>query len=195
MGKYAMNLRTSQRRESTALRALLIACVSCIALNVYADTPAAAPASATMAALSVSIENGKSTTLDLAALDKLPQRTVHAEAHGAAVTCTGPTLIDVLGSVGVVQGEALRGKNLALYVRAGAADGYHAVFALAELDPGFRSDVPIVTARCADKPLDAKDGPLRIVVPGDKRPARWVRQLTALDVLAAPGANSAHEKK
>jgi hypothetical protein len=195
MEKHAMNLHASGRLKSAALRVFLIACVSCTALNAYADTPAAQPPDASKAVLRVSVENGKSTTFDLAALDKLPQHTVHAEAHGNAVTCTGPTLIDVLGSLGVVQGEALRGKNLNLYVRAGAADGYHAVFALAELDPGFRSDVPILTARCADKPLDSKDGPLRIVVPGDKRPARWVRQLTSLEVLAAPGSDSEHSKK
>jgi Oxidoreductase molybdopterin binding domain len=190
-----MSSRTSLRKKSSVLLTLMTSCASCVALNAYADSPAAAPVGATKLALSVSVENGKSATLDLAALEKLPQRTVHAEAHGNAVTCTGPTLGDVLGSVGVVQGEALRGKNLTLYVRAGAADGYHAVFALAELDPGFRSEVPIVTARCDDKPLDAKDGPLRIVVPGDKRPARWVRQLNALDVLAAPAGDSAHNKK
>ena len=67
-----------------------------------------------------------------------------------------------------------------------AADGYRAVFALAELDPGFRGDVPIITASCDGKALDAKDGPLRLVVPGEKRPARWVRQVTAIDVLRAP---------
>ena len=91
----------------------------------------------------------------------------------------------MLAGVGVARGDTLRGKQLALYVRASAADGYRAVFALAELDPGFRTDVPIVSARCDGHALDANDGPLRIVVPGDLRPARWVRQLTALDVLSA----------
>ena len=98
----------------------------------------------------------------------------------------GPYLIDLLGAVGAPAGEALRGKNLALYVRVSAADGYRAVFALAELDPDLRSDVPIVTASCNGNALDAKDGPFRLVVPGEKRPARWVRQVTAVDLLRAP---------
>jgi hypothetical protein len=33
------------------------------------------------------------------------------------------------------------------------------------------------------KTLDAKEGPFRIVAPGDKRPARWIRQITALKVI------------
>ena len=111
---------------------------------------------------------------------------MHAEAHGNAVDCSGPNLIDVLAQAGVASGEALRGKNLALYARVSAADGYRAVFALAELDPGFRDNVPILTHLCNRKTLDTKDGPLRIIVPGEKRPARWVRQVTAIDVLRAP---------
>ena len=143
-------------------------------------------ASATTPAIAVTGENGESQRLDAAALAKLPQQTVRAEAHGNAVTCTGANLIDVVAAVGAPHGEALRGKNLTLYVRVGAVDNYHVVFALAELDPGMRSDVPIVTASCNGAALDAKDGPFRLVVAGEKRPARWVRQVTAIDVLRAP---------
>lgn len=171
---------------------LTVPAVMAIALLLAATPPpvhadqAKSTAAVVAATLRVTGEDGRTQTLDLAALARLPQHTTHAEAHGKAVACSGPMLIDVLGTVGVVHGEALRGKNLALYVRADAADGYRAVFALAELDPGFRADVPVVSARCDDRPLDAKDGPLRLVVPGDKRPARWVRQLTALVVLRTP---------
>ncbi|MGH8123076.1 MAG: hypothetical protein ACREPT_09945 [Rudaea sp.] len=164
---------------SAAIAALLAAAPACLADE-------ARPSPVATAVLRVSGEDGKAQTLDLAALAKLPQQTVHGQAHGKTVTCSGPNVIDVLGAIGVAGGESLRGKNLALYVRASAADGYRAVFALAELDPDLRSDVPIVTARCDGKTLDVKDGPLRLIVPGEKRPARWVRQLTALDVLRAP---------
>jgi DMSO/TMAO reductase YedYZ molybdopterin-dependent catalytic subunit len=34
-------------------------------------------------------------------------------------------------------------------------------------------------------PLDAAAGPLRIVVPDEKRQARWVRQVTELEVVRA----------
>ncbi|HEY2394751.1 MAG TPA: hypothetical protein VGH81_02050 [Rudaea sp.] len=138
------------------------------------------------ASVKVSGEDGKSQDFEVAALARLPQHNVHAEAHGKAVDCSGPNVIDLLGAVGAPNGEALRGKGLALYVRVSAADGYRAVFALAELDPVFRSDVPIVAASCDGKALDPKDGPFRLVIPGEKRPARWVRQVTAVDLLRAP---------
>jgi hypothetical protein len=36
--------------------------------------------------------------------------------------------------------------------------------------------------RCDGKPLSAQEGPLRIVVPGEKRHSRWVRQVVALRI-------------
>jgi hypothetical protein len=35
------------------------------------------------------------------------------------------------------------------------------------------------------KPLSETEGPLRIVVPHDKRQARWVRQVTSLTICQA----------
>jgi len=153
-----------------------------LAANAFADAPAE-----TQARVAVTGEDGKTLSLDFAALDKLPQQRVQAEAHGHPVDCGGARLVDVLAQAGAPSGEKLRGKNLALYVRLRAADGYQVVYALAELDPQFRGeDVPVLTHRCEGKPLDAKDGPFRIVAPGEKRPARWIRQVTAIDLLRAP---------
>jgi hypothetical protein len=74
---------------------------------------------------------------------------------------------------------------MSLYVLVEAADGYRAVFALPELDAGF-TDRKIYLATMRDgKPLSEKEGPFRIVVPDDKRPARWVRQVTALRIRQA----------
>ena len=44
--------------------------------------------------------------------------------------------------------------------------------------------VYVVTKRDG-KPLSDKDGPPELVAPGEKRNARWVRQLTALKVRVA----------
>jgi len=33
------------------------------------------------------------------------------------------------------------------------------------------------------KPLDGKEGPFRIVAPGDQRPARWIRQVANMKVV------------
>ena len=64
-----------------------------------------------------------------------------------------------------------------------AADGYRAVIALPEMDPAF-TDKQIVLAFLRDgKPLGEKEGPYRVVIPDEKRMARWVRQVTALKIV------------
>jgi DMSO/TMAO reductase YedYZ molybdopterin-dependent catalytic subunit len=69
---------------------------------------------------------------------------------------------------------------VATYVVVDAADGYRAVFALAELDPAQTDRVILLADRKDGQPLPAAEGPLRVVVPGEKRPARWVRQVKAV---------------
>jgi hypothetical protein len=64
-----------------------------------------------------------------------------------------------------------------------AADGYKVVFALAEVDPAFATREIILAFKRDGKPMDAREGPLRIVAPGDKRPARWIRQVTTLKIV------------
>jgi hypothetical protein len=59
-------------------------------------------------------------------------------------------------------------------------DGYRAVFAWAELDPSFMDKAVYVVSKRDGKPLPDNDGPFELVVPGEKRNARWVRQLTVL---------------
>jgi hypothetical protein len=65
-----------------------------------------------------------------------------------------------------------------------AADGYMVVFALAEVDPAFAVREIILADKRDGQPLDAKEGPFRIVAPGHKRPARWARQVVELRVAA-----------
>jgi len=124
--------------------------------------------------------------LDADALHKLPRRDVDAIEHGRQGHFEGVALADVLRIAGAPIGEALRGKNLALYVCVSASDGYRAVFSLAELDPAVRESEVILADHRDGRVLDAREGPFRIVVKDDKRPARWVRQVVAIDLLAAP---------
>jgi hypothetical protein len=65
-----------------------------------------------------------------------------------------------------------------------AADGYKVAFALAEVDPAFAAREIMLADKREGKPLDAKQGPFRVVAPGDKRPARWIRQVTELRIVA-----------
>jgi hypothetical protein len=75
------------------------------------------------------------------------------------------------------------------YGLAEAEDGYKVVFALAELDPEFNDSEIIVADTVDGAPIDAKCGPLRLIVPHDKRPARWVRMLKSITVYSSQGLN------
>ncbi|MBA2501463.1 MAG: molybdopterin-dependent oxidoreductase [Pyrinomonadaceae bacterium] len=146
-----------------------------------ADTAAMA------ALLSISGEVERPLKLTAADLAKLPRRIVRAKAHdGKETVFEGVLLGEVLRLAGVKFGEGLRGKNLALYLVVEAADNYRAVFALPELDPAFTERIVLLADRRDDKPLSAAEGALRVVVPDEKRQARWVRQVTSLVIRRAP---------
>ena len=91
----------------------------------------------------------------------------------------------MLRLAGVTLGEQLRGKALTTYLLVKAADGYQVIFALPELDPGFAGRVIFLADRREGQPLSTTEGPFRIIVPGEKRHARGVRQVTTLTVLHA----------
>src|SRR5690606_18107757 len=75
------------------------------------------------------------------------------------------------------------------YVVVEAVDGYRALFALAEFDSAFRAEVPILALRRNGAPLEAEAGHFQIIVPGEMRHARWVRDVACLRVARDPGTN------
>jgi hypothetical protein len=72
------------------------------------------------------------------------------------------------------------------YVVAEATDGYRVVFSVGELDADFGNQQVLIADKQDGQPLSSQEGPLRLVVTGDKRQARWVRMLTALTIARAP---------
>jgi DMSO/TMAO reductase YedYZ molybdopterin-dependent catalytic subunit len=114
---------------------------------------------------------------------KLPRQTIRARGHdGVEAQFEGVPLVDILAKAGVPTGKDLRGPAMTHYVVVEAADGYRAVFALAELDPAFTDRVVLLADHRDGKALLARDGPLQIIVPGEKKHARWVRQVIRLKV-------------
>lgn len=159
----------------------------CLGLFLSVIASAQTPQPATLAiSLSVSGEVERPLKLTAADLGKLPQRSVRAKGHdGKEAEFAGVPLVEVLKLAGVKFGEDLRGKNLALYLVVEAADGYRAVYALPELDPAYTDKVILLVDKRAGKPLDEKEGPLRIVVSDEKRQSRWVRQVINLVIKRA----------
>lgn len=157
-----------------------------IALLTFAHSASAQPAAATSAKLTVDGEVTHPHTFDESELAAMPQVTVHVtDEKGAPVTYEGVPLSEILESVGAPLGKALRGKQMTLYLLATASDGYRALFSLAELDPAYTDKVVLLADRRDGHPMAATEGPLRIVVPGEKRHARWVRSVMTLSVRRA----------
>jgi hypothetical protein len=136
--------------------------------------------------LKVQTEDGASKTLTAADLSALPHRVLEVkDPHdGKPLKFDAIPLKAVLEKAGVALGDSLRAKRMALCLLVEAADGYRAVIALPEIEPAFTSGEVFLADGRDHKPLDSKEGPLRIVIPGDKKMARWVRQVTALKIVA-----------
>jgi hypothetical protein len=90
---------------------------------------------------------------------------------------------DLLAKAGVEFGEKLRGKALRQMVIVHCSDHYDIVFALAEFDDAFNDRTILLVDRQDGQPLPEGQGPVRLVVPGDKRPARWARMVASLEVV------------
>jgi DMSO/TMAO reductase YedYZ molybdopterin-dependent catalytic subunit len=147
---------------------------------------AATPASTPVPPASPAILAGSATPLKLTPdlLHRLPRKQVSTPAteHGGAASFEGVRLRDILSEAKVPAGNDIRGPYLSWVVTVDAADGYRAVFALAELDPAFTERLVLLADTRDGKPLPANEAPLRLVVPDEKRPARWVRQVTHITV-------------
>ena len=132
--------------------------------------------------------DGKSVIVTAADLKAMPRHSVTAiNGHTKAQEkYEGVLLSDLLAKVGAPLGDKFRGKAVMVYVNAGASDNYHALLALAEVDQGVHPNENIVADTMDGKPLDAKQGPLKLVVPGDKLPSRSARMITSIVLVQAP---------
>ncbi len=170
------------------LVALLFALAVIPGSSSLATSPATAAAGAAPraeVALTVGGDVDKPLTFSLADLRDLPRQTlaVTNEHDKKDESYQGVPLAEILKLAGVPQGAVLRGPALAMYVRAEGADGYAVVFALAELDSSVQDSEVLVADTLDGQPIPDRLGPLRLVAPHDKRPARWVRMLRSITVV------------
>jgi hypothetical protein len=153
----------------------------------YAATAAASGIAQTPAETTVVEIHGDSLPTRLvtaAELARLPRLEVRATAHGTTSTFGGVALSDVLRLAGVAI-DSVRGRRVADYVVVAAADGYRAVFSLGELAPDLTGRIVLLADRRDGKPLSEAEGPLRLVLPDERRPTRWVRQVKSLSIRRA----------
>src|SRR4029077_18630434 len=134
--------------------------------------------------LTIQTDSGKPVFLSRTDLEALPRVKVAASENSSGpVNFEGVTLKSVLEKAGVGFGESMKGKRLSNCLLVEAADGYRAVIALPELDPAFTDKQTLLAFLRDGKPLGEKEGPYRIVMPDEKRMARWVRQVTTLKIV------------
>ncbi len=98
-------------------------------------------------------------------------------------TYSGVAMHDLLAKVGLPSGEAFRGPALQLGVIVRSTDNYAVLFSLAEFDENFSARTILLSDREDGQPTPASAAPLRLVVPGDKRAARWARMVSSIAIL------------
>jgi len=157
--------------------AILFLGFSIPSLNIFAQT-------ATKPSFTIEGEVLRPLKFTLDDLSKMKQTEVKAkDKEGKEHAFKGVRLFDLLDSAGVTLGKDLRGENLAKYVLVRAVDGYKVIFSLPEIDPEFTTQTIIVAYEVDGNPLPKGEGAFRIVVPNDKRPTRWVRELASIKVV------------
>jgi DMSO/TMAO reductase YedYZ molybdopterin-dependent catalytic subunit len=98
---------------------------------------------------------------------------------------TGVSIQEILEQAGVTTGKQLRGENLTKYLLVKCADGYEVLFSLAELDSSFTDRTVILADTIEGKSLPMDKGPFRLIVPGEKKPARSSFQVTEIIIKFA----------
>jgi len=125
----------------------------------------------------------KSAEWTPATLAALPHKTVTVLDEHTKVnqSYSGVPLMELLTRLGV--SDKLHGKDLRFYLVVEGADGYKAVYSVAEVNP-IEHDGTVIVADALDGKALQTAGPLQLVASGDKHPARWVRNLATVRVLA-----------
>jgi hypothetical protein len=175
------------RRIVGVLAVFLVAVAGARGAWAQADMSTAKPAAAPSTSLVVTVA-GKTMTFSSVELgpDNFPQRIVkvHNEHTRADETYVGPTLGDVLARAGFVASKTTQREMLRSYVEATGTDKYWVLYSLTEVEPSEHEGDVIVATGMNGGSLGA-DGALKLVSSEDKKPQRWVRNLTAITVKAA----------
>ena len=135
------------------------------------------------AALVVDGDVTKPLSLTAAEFKSLPRTKVEVKGENGTVNVyEGVLASELLKIAGVPLGQ-MRSGVVASYAIASAADGYQAVFSVAELDPGFTTSNVIVADIVDGKPLGDRQGPLRLIAPRDLMGSRSVRMLRRIQIV------------
>ncbi len=130
--------------------------------------------------------DGKANTLSIADLQAMPQKTitVRNEHTNTDETYSGVLLGDVLAKCGFPVDKTTHRKMLRSFLIAEGTDKYWVLYSVTEIEPSEHTAEVIVATSMSGKALDA-DGALKLIDSSDKKPQRWVRNLSAITVKSA----------
>jgi Oxidoreductase molybdopterin binding domain len=129
-------------------------------------------------------------------------KAIQYSSRGQQHTCNCVPLLSVLNAAGM-QSELKMNPNadpktknyeLRIAVVVEGSDGYVVAFSLAELLADIGNRHAWLALDMDGQPLSARDGPVRLIVPDDGKPARWVRGVQTISVVncAAPTTRPAN---
>lgn len=116
-------------------------------------------------------------------LAKLPRTRLRIEDRdGRTVEYEGVALLEIVARAGVPT-DRLSGRQAATVVVAEARDGYRAAYALAELDETHSGRFPVLVDRKDGAAIAPEEGPFRVIMRGEQRHSRWIRQVSCLRIV------------
>ena len=179
-------LEAPRNSADTPMRAAVVSIAAALAMSLLADTACAQKSSSHQRASTPGAASPISVPLDAPSRATLQRHPVPVPGDGRTLQCEGVALSALLQVSGAMPDTPLDAAHLDRYVLVSARTGERAVFSLGELDPTLGTRAVYLLDRCDGAPLDDDDGPLRLLVADDTRPARSLRQIDAITVVAAP---------
>ena len=125
------------------------------------------------------------TTLTAETLKGLPRVRLEVNAGSGVDVYEGPALSHLMREAGIPVGPRAHRDPMRGYLVVRGADGYRVVVSAAEADKELHQGGIILADTLNGAPLPDAQGPWRLVVDGDLRPWRSVRQVVSIDYRLA----------
>ncbi|HEY0255890.1 MAG TPA: hypothetical protein VGC39_00490 [Candidatus Methylacidiphilales bacterium] len=171
------------KASNALLSALAVICL--IALPAREARADKVPDHTPSTSLILTVE-GKAVTLSVADLNAMPQSTLVAhDAHTKLdESYTGVSLGALLAKYGFPVDKSTRDKMLHGYLVAEGTDKYWVLFSVTEVEASEHTGDVIIATSMGGKPL-GDDGQFRLIDNADKKPERWVRNLSTITVKSS----------
>jgi hypothetical protein len=149
------------------------------------DVSSPKPQASLSTSLAITVD-GKTMTLSVADLKAMPQTTVkvHNAHNNMDESYSGVALGELLAKAGFPDRQSTHQKMLRSYLKIEGTDKYWVLYSVTEIEGPEHAGEVIVATSMDGKGLGA-DGNFKLVSTEDKKPQRWVRNLTAITLKTA----------